>query len=698
MIRFFRNVMAIYRHSWLILVVLWIPLVAGGYFYIISLLKQEAERDRQHWETRLALTNDKGRAEMDAWMQDHLKPLKALGQNPTLQLFLTDMRTVGWDMTKVTDGDVRVGFMQTLLEASALRAAASSTAIIPSANMAATENGIALIGSGKQVVLSTQSMAPLMQTVQALLNTPPATPQVFGPVESQDKNYLLFVTPVTSVQPEKDEAPIAWLVASAPLTDSFFALLKDPSNTKSSLESLLVRQEGSAVRYVSPLEGGDNSGSVDIASDSREAVHAAKYPGVVGVKTDYKGKTVWVIGQKLGDTPFTLLTKIDAKDAQTETSLRAYWIQSGYIGITVGLTLIFILIWRQATAVRARQDAIFYKSVATRIERQERLLQYIMNVMPQGLFITDMENRFRYVNQVFASKFGVLASQMLGKTLQAVLGNAEAGRYAAMNQRALDSQGLQSAIYRRENEQSGEYSVTLESHLAVRSIPVPESQDAIDGVLVLEKDLTDVARERERKEYVLAKMLETLLMLVDSRDPFAANHSRNVGELAHEVASEMQLEPVLIETATLAGRLMNVGKITVPEAILTQKSQLGTSDLERIRNSIQASADFLEGIPFEGPVVETLRQSQERMDGAGPLKLSGNDILVTARIVAVCNSFIAMASPRAYRAPLSVNEAVSSLMQQIDKVFDRAVVAALVNYLDNRGGRNIWQQKLNIQQ
>lgn len=696
MIRFFRNVLTIYRHSWLILVALWIPLVLGGYFYIISLLKQEAARDRLHWETRLALTNDKRRAEVDAWMQDHLKPLKALSQNPTLQLFLTELDAAGWDVTKVSDGDIRTGFVQSLLEASALRAAAGT--VVPSGNITATENGIALIGKEKQVVLSTQSMAPLMQSVQAILASPATSGQVIGPVEAQGKSYLLFVTPVTSVQPEKNEAPIAWLIASAPLTDGFFALLKDPSSAKGSLESLLVRQEGMAVRYVSPLQGGDNSGGVNVSGEEREAVHAAFKPGEVGVKTDYLGKTVWVIGQKVTDTPFTLLTKIDAKDAQTETSLRARWIHIGYISIAGGLTLVFILIWRQATAVRARQDAIFYKSVANRIERQERLLQYIMNVMPQGLFITDMENKFRYVNQVFASKFGVSATQMIGKTLQAMLGASDANRYVTMNQRALDSQGLQSAIYRKEDERTGEYSVTLESHLAVRGIPVAESSDAIDGVLVLEKDMTELARERERKEYVVAKLLETLLMLVDSRDPYAANHSRNVGELAHEVAAEMNLEPALVETASLAGKFMNVGKITVPEAILTQKSQLGSTDLERIRNSIQASADFLDGIPFEGPVVETLRQSQERADGGGPLGLRGADILVTARIIAVCNSFIAMASPRAYRAPLSVNEAVSSLMQQIDKVFDRAVVAALVNYLDNRGGRAVWQQKLNINQ
>ncbi len=150
----------------------------------------------------------------------------------------------------------------------------------------------------------------------------------------------------------------------------------------------------------------------------------------------------------------------------------------------------------------------------------------------------------------------------------------------------------------------------------------------------------------------------------------------------------MGLETVLVETAATAGRLMNVGKILVPTRILTKPGTLSPEEITQIRDSLQATADFLQGIEFAGPVVETLRQCQERWDGSGrPRGLAGENILPTARIVALANSFIAMISPRAHRSGLSVDEAVARLLAEVGKQFDRGTVAALLHYLDNKGGR-----------
>jgi HD-GYP domain-containing protein (c-di-GMP phosphodiesterase class II) len=90
-------------------------------------------------------------------------------------------------------------------------------------------------------------------------------------------------------------------------------------------------------------------------------------------------------------------------------------------------------------------------------------------------------------------------------------------------------------------------------------------------------------------------------------------------------------------------------------------------------------------------VVETLRQLQERWDGSGtPAGAKGEQILLTARIVAVANAFIAMTSDRAFRRGLDADEAAQRLMAEAGRAFDRRVVAALVNRLDNRGGRAEW--------
>jgi HD-GYP domain-containing protein (c-di-GMP phosphodiesterase class II) len=106
-----------------------------------------------------------------------------------------------------------------------------------------------------------------------------------------------------------------------------------------------------------------------------------------------------------------------------------------------------------------------------------------------------------------------------------------------------------------------------------------------------------------------------------------------------------------------------------------------------------ASGDLLQGVEFDGPVSETLRQALTRWDGTGvPGGLKGEDILPTARVIAVANAFVGMLSARAHRSALSVEDAINAIMRDVGKAFDRRAVAALVNYMDNRGGRAEWEQ------
>ena len=153
----------------------------------------------------------------------------------------------------------------------------------------------------------------------------------------------------------------------------------------------------------------------------------------------------------------------------------------------------------------------------------------------------------------------------------------------------------------------------------------------------------------------------------------------------------MALPAADVATARIAAALMNVGKILVPTPVLTKTEKLSEAEMRLVRESIQTSADLLEGVDFDGPVAASLRQLQENWDGSGaPLGLKGEGILLPARIVAVANAFVAMTSPRSWRAGLAFDEAIAELVKQAGVKFDRRVVAALVNLLENRGARERW--------
>jgi HD-GYP domain-containing protein (c-di-GMP phosphodiesterase class II) len=158
--------------------------------------------------------------------------------------------------------------------------------------------------------------------------------------------------------------------------------------------------------------------------------------------------------------------------------------------------------------------------------------------------------------------------------------------------------------------------------------------------------------------------------------------------VARAVAREMGLTEVEADTAETAANLLNLGKITIPPEVLAKTGDLTEEERRMLRNSVQVSADMIQDIEFEGPVVDTLRQAQERFDGSGqPRGLKGEDILITARIIGVANTLVGMISDRAFRQGMSIDAAIEILFKEAGKAYDRRVVAALVNYLDNRNGR-----------
>jgi HD-GYP domain-containing protein (c-di-GMP phosphodiesterase class II) len=111
-----------------------------------------------------------------------------------------------------------------------------------------------------------------------------------------------------------------------------------------------------------------------------------------------------------------------------------------------------------------------------------------------------------------------------------------------------------------------------------------------------------------------------------------------------------------------------------------------------VRDAKLAGADLVAQVAFDGPVADTLRQLQERWDGTGaPDRLMGEAILVPARIVAVANSFVALASPRAHRAGLDLDGAAREVLTRAGTQFDRRPGSALINLLENRGARARWQ-------
>jgi HD-GYP domain-containing protein (c-di-GMP phosphodiesterase class II) len=127
------------------------------------------------------------------------------------------------------------------------------------------------------------------------------------------------------------------------------------------------------------------------------------------------------------------------------------------------------------------------------------------------------------------------------------------------------------------------------------------------------------------------------------------------------------------------GLLHDLGKISIPTEILSKPGKLSDAEFGLIKSHSQAGYEIVKEIRFPWPVAEAILQHHERMDGSGyPQGLTGPDITLEARILAVADVVEAMSSHRPYRAALGLDRALEEIAQKKGVLYDPEVVDACI--------------------
>lgn len=186
-------------------------------------------------------------------------------------------------------------------------------------------------------------------------------------------------------------------------------------------------------------------------------------------------------------------------------------------------------------------------------------------------------------------------------------------------------------------------------------------------------------RDVEGERFTLA-MLD-LAEAVDLRFSGSARHSETVGRYAEMTASALGLPEERIARVRLAGILHDVGKVLVPEAILKKPGSLTDEEFELIKHHPGHGGQIIDH-PALSDVRAWVVAHHERPDGRGyPLGLSGDELPIEARILAVADAYEAMTCDRSYRAAIGHGEARTELERCAGSQFDPDVVAAFVELL-----------------
>ena len=179
--------------------------------------------------------------------------------------------------------------------------------------------------------------------------------------------------------------------------------------------------------------------------------------------------------------------------------------------------------------------------------------------------------------------------------------------------------------------------------------------------------------------YAMARMVE-------ERDPYIAGHQELVAKLARLIAVEMKLPERQVNGIKMAAMVHDIGKIFIPAEILSKPGPLSDIELKLIQAHPRAGYDILKTIEFPWPIAKIVLQHHERMNGSGyPMGLSGDEILMEAKIIGVADVIEAMISHRPHRAALGADKALEEIKRNRALLYDSSVVDTCLNIFTEGG-------------
>src|SRR6202522_1457167 len=190
--------------------------------------------------------------------------------------------------------------------------------------------------------------------------------------------------------------------------------------------------------------------------------------------------------------------------------------------------------------------------------------------------------------------------------------------------------------------------------------------------------LDDEKRHVEEMANLHLRTIEALALAIEAKDQTTHDHLQRVRIYAIEVAKELGMKGMDLEALHAAALLHDIGKLAVPEHIISKPGRLTPEEFEKMKIHTIVGAEILERVRFPYPVVPIVRAHHEKWDGSGyPMGLKGEQIPSGARVLSAVDYLDALASDRQYRRALPLNEVMQRLAAESGKSFDPKVVEIL---------------------
>jgi diguanylate cyclase (GGDEF)-like protein len=300
---------------------------------------------------------------------------------------------------------------------------------------------------------------------------------------------------------------------------------------------------------------------------------------------------------------------------------------------------------------------------------------------PTALVVFDLDG-FKSYNDAFGHTAGdTLLSRVAGRLAAATAGFGTAYRLGGDEFCVLASIGFvgPGSVIERAAEALTEEGEGFAVRCSYGAVLMPAEATGLTEALRIADDRMYLQKQQSRPS-AERQSVDVLLSVLNERDSLLAHHLADVADLAEAVSRRLDVATPQLATIRQAAELHDVGKLAIPEEILTKPTPLTKDEWEFIKRHTLIGERILASAPALKAAGEMVRSSHERWDGAGyPDALRGGEIPLGARIIAVCDAFDAMTSSRPYASMLSRQEAIRELVRCSGTQFDPKVVDAFAD-------------------
>ena len=456
---------------------------------------------------------------------------------------------------------------------------------------------------------------------------------------------------------ETSRAYLVMTLAAGPILERVLA----NENVDSSDEKILLFQKGD-----------ESIDQLRMTSEGIELVSSPGHKGVIPGKSIAFGRhnddqPVYAMGEPVNEIGWTLHHAIDARAAlrPVHDFVRVAAILSLMAVLT--LTAAFIALWSRRDGNHHRELAELYRAHAVRVDRQRQFLQSVTTSIGDWLMVGSPEGKIIYANPAFTTAIGQSGTEVSGQRWDELVEEVPSASSEHEDFLGVMDSDLFDVI-------------DIEGDRRVVSSTVSNLHSdvgAVQGTVRIVRDHTDMVIERTRRSLSLVQTVDAFVHAIERRDPFLLGHTKRVRTHAIAMGKRLSLSTDDLANLALAASLSQIGKIFIPDDILTKPDRHDPKEETVMRDHILHAVGILERIDFDAPIADVLVQMHERLDGTGyPRGIAGKEISLSARILAIADVFCARTAPRSYRNRLSAGKTLYHLANN-DQRYDLKVIATL---------------------